>query len=61
MLVDGAEPDILRTAIDLEITAYENQKKASSQNLAKPPVDMPRRLVLIGAVLGLIHVMENFK
>ena len=58
MLVDGAEPDILRAALDLEITAYENQKKQAAKIWEAAGGYAPT-IGIIGAVLGLIHVMEN--
>jgi chemotaxis protein MotA len=47
LLVDGVEPDRLRGVLEVEIDAYAEQLKLS------PTIG------ILGAVMGLIHVMEN--
>lgn len=58
LLVDGAEPDRLREVLEVEITAYEDQMKLSAKVWEAAGGYAPT-IGILGAVMGLIHVMEN--
>jgi len=58
LLVDGAEPDRLRQVLDVEIGAYEAKLKLASKIWESAGGYSPT-IGIIGAVMGLIHVMEN--
>jgi len=57
-LVDGVEPDSLRAVLDVEIGAYEQQMKLSARIWESAGGYAPT-IGILGAVMGLIHVMEN--
>ncbi len=58
MLVDGAEPEYLRTALEMEVDAYEEHHKQCAAVWMAAGGYAPT-VGIIGAVMGLIHVMEN--
>ena len=58
LLVDGAEPDRLREVLEVEIGAYEEQMKLSAKIWESAGGYSPT-IGILGAVMGLIHVMEN--
>jgi len=58
LLVDGAEPDGLREVLEVEIGAYEKQMKLASKIWESAGGYSPT-IGILGAVMGLIHVMEN--
>jgi len=58
LLVDGAEPDRLREVLEVEISTYEANLKLSSKIWEAAGGYSPT-IGIIGAVMGLIHVMEN--
>jgi chemotaxis protein MotA len=58
LLVDGAEPDRLREVLEVEIDAYEDQLKMSAKIWEAAGGYSPT-IGILGAVMGLIHVMEN--
>jgi len=58
MLVDGFEPDKIREAMEVEIAAWENRMRASARIWEAAGGYAPT-IGILGAVLGLIHVMEN--
>lgn len=58
LLVDGAEPERLREVMDVEIGAYEEQMKLSARVWESAGGYAPT-IGILGAVMGLIHVMEN--
>ncbi len=58
LLVDGAEPDRLRDVLEVEIGAYEDQLKLSAKIWEAAGGYSPT-IGILGAVMGLIHVMEN--
>jgi chemotaxis protein MotA len=58
MLVDGAEPEAIRHTLELEITAYEDKHRAGALVWGSAGGYAPT-IGIIGAVMGLIHVMEN--
>ena len=58
MLVDGAEPEMLRESLELEIEAYEEHYRAAAKIWESAGGYAPT-IGIIGAVMGLIHVMEN--
>lgn len=58
MLIDGAEPDALREALQVEVDAYEDQQRQAAKVWEAAGGYAPT-IGILGAVLGLIHVMEN--
>lgn len=58
MLVDGAEPEVLRETLEVEISAYEEHMRNGAKVWEGAGGYAPT-IGILGAVLGLIHVMEN--
>ena len=58
LLVDGSEPDRLREVLEVEISAYEAKLKLASKVWESAGGYSPT-IGILGAVMGLIHVMEN--
>ena len=58
LLVDGAEPERLREVLEVEISVYEANLKLSSKIWESAGGYSPT-IGILGAVMGLIHVMEN--
>ncbi|MBB5017822.1 chemotaxis protein MotA [Chitinivorax tropicus] len=58
MLVDGAEPEALRHALELDINTYEEHTRRSAKVWEAAGGYAPT-IGILGAVMGLIHVMEN--
>ncbi|HUW36667.1 MAG TPA: flagellar motor protein, partial [Rhodocyclaceae bacterium] len=58
LLVDGAEPERLRDLLDVEIGAWETQLKLTARVWESAGGYSPT-IGILGAVMGLIHVMEN--
>lgn len=58
MLVDGADPERLRDVLEVEIDAYEDQLRQSARIWEAAGGYSPT-IGILGAVMGLIHVMEN--
>ncbi|WP_410497424.1 flagellar motor protein [Chitinibacter sp. S2-10] len=58
MVVDGAEPETVRRSLELDIDAYEDQARAAVKIWESAGGYSPT-FGILGAVLGLIHVMEN--
>ena len=58
LLVDGAEPERLREVLEVEINTYEQELKMSARIWEAAGGYSPT-IGILGAVLGLIHVMEN--
>jgi chemotaxis protein MotA len=58
LLVDGAEPERLREVMEVEIGAYEGKLKLASKVWESAGGYSPT-IGILGAVMGLIHVMEN--
>lgn len=58
MLVDGFEPDKIRDAMDTEIAAYETRQRNAARIWESAGGYAPT-IGILGAVLGLIHVMEH--
>lgn len=58
LLVDGSEPERLREVLEVEISAYEAKMKLASKIWESAGGYSPT-IGILGAVLGLIHVMEN--
>jgi chemotaxis protein MotA len=56
--VDGAEPERLREVMEVEINAYESGLKLAAKVWESAGGYSPT-IGIIGAVMGLIHVMEN--
>ena len=58
LLVDGAEPERLREVLEVEISTFEEEMKLSARIWEAAGGYSPT-IGIMGAVLGLIHVMEN--
>lgn len=58
MLVDGAEPDKLREMMEVEMDAYDEHYRLGAKVWEAAGGYSPT-IGILGAVLGLIHVMEN--
>ena len=58
MLIDGAEPEALRETLQVEVDAYEGQQRMAAKVWESAGGYAPT-IGILGAVLGLIHVMEN--
>jgi len=58
LLVDGAEPERLREVLEVEISTFEEEMKLSARIWEAAGGYSPT-IGILGAVLGLIHVMEN--
>lgn len=58
LLVDGAEPERLREVLEVEIGTYEQEMKLSARIWEAAGGYSPT-IGILGAVMGLIHVMEN--
>jgi chemotaxis protein MotA len=58
LLVDGAEPDGLRDVLHVEIGTYEAQLRLAARVWESAGGYAPT-IGILGAVMGLIHVMEN--
>ncbi len=58
LLIDGAEPDRLREVLEVDIGTYEAQLKLSAKIWESAGGYAPT-IGILGAVMGLIHVMEN--
>jgi chemotaxis protein MotA len=58
LLVDGAEPAVLREALELEINAFEARQRGAARVWEAAGGYAPT-VGILGAVMGLIQVMEN--
>jgi len=58
MLVDGAEPEVLRETLEVDLQAYENHHMEAAKVWLAAGGYSPT-IGILGAVMGLIHVMEN--
>jgi chemotaxis protein MotA len=58
MLIDGFPPEQLREALDVELSARDESQRAAVRVWESAGGYAPT-IGIIGAVLGLIHVMEN--
>src|SRR5262249_21256192 len=58
MLVDGWDAERMREALDIEITTYEDRLRGGAQVWESAGGYAPT-IGILGAVLGLIHVMEH--
>nr|ART36918.1 D227 [uncultured bacterium] len=58
LLVDGSEPDTIRSVLEVELSATEHQENAAAKVYDGFGGYSPT-IGIIGAVMGLIHVMEN--
>ena len=58
MLVDGFAPESIREAMEVEISAWEERMRAAAKIWESAGGYAPT-IGILGAVLGLIHVMEN--
>ena len=58
LLVDGVEPERLREVLEVEIGAFEERMKAGARIWESAGGYAPT-IGILGAVMGLIHVMEN--
>jgi len=58
LLVDGAEPERLREVLEVEINTFEDEMRLSARIWEAAGGYSPT-IGILGAVMGLIHVMEN--
>ncbi|HAT30327.1 MAG TPA: flagellar motor protein [Janthinobacterium sp.] len=58
MIIDGIHPDKLRQLLDVEISAYEVAQRQAVR-IWESAAGYSPTIGILGAVLGLIHVMEN--
>ncbi|MCX8145581.1 MAG: flagellar motor protein [Azovibrio sp.] len=58
LLVDGADPARLREVLEVEITTYEEHMRQGARVWESAGGYAPT-IGILGAVMGLIHVMEN--
>ena len=58
LLVDGVEPERLREVLEVEIDSWEGQMKLGAKVWEAAGGYAPT-IGILGAVMGLIHVMEN--
>ncbi|OGV73800.1 MAG: flagellar motor protein [Methylophilales bacterium RIFCSPHIGHO2_02_FULL_57_10] len=58
MLVDGAEPEKLRETMEVEIDTYDEHYRLAAKVWESAGGYSPT-IGILGAVMGLIHVMEN--
>ncbi len=58
MMVDGAEPEVLRETLEMELQGYESHHQDAAKVWQAAGGYSPT-IGIIGAVMGLIHVMEN--
>lgn len=58
LLVDGNEPDIISDILELDMTAKENRDYQAAR-LYEAMGGYAPTIGILGAVIGLIHVMEN--
>lgn len=58
MLVDGTEPNTLRSIMEVELNMFEHARKQAARIWESAGGYAPT-IGILGAVLGLIHVMEN--
>lgn len=58
LLVDGADPDRLREVMEVEIDSYESDLRQAAKIWESAGGYSPT-IGILGAVMGLIHVMEN--
>ena len=58
LLVDGAEPERLREVLNVEINSYEDGLRQGARIWESAGGYSPT-IGILGAVMGLIHVMEN--
>jgi chemotaxis protein MotA len=58
LVIDGIAPDKLRSILELEVTAYEFGQRQAVK-IWESAAGYSPTIGILGAVLGLIHVMEN--
>jgi chemotaxis protein MotA len=58
LLVDGAEPERIRDLLEVDINTFEDEWRQSAKIWESAGGYSPT-IGIIGAVMGLIHVMEN--
>jgi chemotaxis protein MotA len=58
LVVDGVQPDKLRNLLETEITAIEFAERQAAR-IWESAAGYAPTIGILGAVLGLIHVMEN--
>lgn len=58
LLVDGAEPDRIRELLEVDINTYEDEARLAAKIWESAGGYSPT-IGILGAVMGLIHVMEN--
>ncbi len=58
LVIDGIQPDKVRSLLETEITAFETRQRQAAR-IWDAAAGYAPTIGILGAVLGLIHVMEN--
>jgi chemotaxis protein MotA len=58
LVVDGIQPDKIKSLLDTEINGYEFRERQAAR-IWESAAGYAPTVGILGAVLGLIHVMEN--
>jgi chemotaxis protein MotA len=58
LIIDGIHPDKVRSILETELTAFEFSQRQSAR-IWESAAGYSPTIGILGAVLGLIHVMEN--
>ena len=58
LVIDGIQPDKIRGILEIELTAYEFSQRQAAK-IWESAAGYAPTIGILGAVLGLIHVMEN--
>ena len=58
LLVDGTEPEKLKETLEVDLAAFEERLRAAAR-IWEAAAGYAPTIGILGAVLGLIHVMEN--
>jgi chemotaxis protein MotA len=58
LLVDGNEPEVIRNSLEVDIVV-KNQREMSAAKMFEAMGGYSPTIGILGAVMGLIHVMEN--
>jgi chemotaxis protein MotA len=58
LVIDGIQPEKVRSLLETEITAYETRQRQAAR-IWESAAGYSPTIGILGAVLGLIHVMEN--
>ncbi len=59
LLVDGSEPEVIRNILEVEIETRGEQHDLRAAKVFEGMGSYSPTIGIIGAVMGLIHVMQN--